>query len=100
MMTVEQLGAIAGVVLSLAFSYIPGVSDKFSALPATTKRISMAVLLLLVAGGALALSCAKIVVSVECTQAGLFSLINTYIAALVANQAAYMIAPGASKSAK
>jgi hypothetical protein len=99
-MTVEQLGAIAGVVLSLAFSYIPGLSDKFSALPATTKRLIMAALLLLVAGGALALSCANIVVSVECTQAGLLALVNTYIAALVANQAAYMIAPGASKSAQ
>ncbi len=38
-MTVEQLGAIAGVILSLLFSYVPGLSDWFSALPATTKRL-------------------------------------------------------------
>ncbi len=98
-MTVEQLGAIAGVLLSLAFSYIPGLSDKFAALPATTKRLIMAGLLLVVAVGALALSCANVVVTVECTQAGLLALINTFIAALVANQAAYMIAPGVSKKA-
>jgi hypothetical protein len=95
-MTVEQLAAIAGVILSLAFSYIPGLSDKFSALEATTKRLIMAGLLLVVAVGAFALSCASVVVTVECTQAGALTLVNVYIAALVANQAAYMIAPGKS----
>lgn len=98
-MTVEQLGAIAGVILSLLFSYVPGLSTKFGGLSATTKRLSMALLLLLVAIGALALSCSNIVVSVTCDQAGLIALVNTYIAALVANQAAYMIAPGVSKPA-
>jgi hypothetical protein len=99
-MTVEQLGAIAGVILSLAFSYIPGLSDKFAALSATTKRLVMAALLFVVAAGALALSCANVVVTVACTQAGLIALVNVYIAALVANQAAYMIAPGVKKAAK
>lgn len=92
-MTAEQLGAIAGVLLSLAFSYIPGLSDKFAALDATVKRLVMAALLLAVAVGALALSCANLVVTVECSQGGLMALINTFIAALVANQAAYLIAP-------
>jgi hypothetical protein len=99
-MTAEQLGAIAGVILSLLFSYVPGLSDKFGGLSATTKRLSMALLLLIVAIGTLALSCSNIVVSVPCTQAGLVSLINVYIAALVANQAAYLIAPGVSKAEK
>lgn len=92
-MTVEQLGAIAGVVLSLAFSYIPGVKDKFAALDSTKKSLVMGGLLLLVAIGALAFSCANLVVTVECSQAGLIGLINTFIAALVANQAAYLISP-------
>lgn len=97
-MTVEQLGAIAGVILSLLFSYIPRLSGKFAALDATIKRLIMAGLLLLVAGGAMALSCAQLVNAVECSQAGLLTLINTYIAALVANQAAYMIAPGVKQA--
>jgi len=99
-MTVEQLGAIAGVILSLLFSYVPGLSDKFAALAATTKRLVMAALLLVVAVGALALSCSAVVITVECSQAGLITLVNTFIAALVANQAAYLIAPGPSKSEK
>ncbi len=98
-MTVEQLGALAGVILSLLFSYVPGLSDKFAALSATTKRLIMAALLLVVAVGALALSCANIIITVECTQAGLIALINVYIAALVANQAAYLISPSIKKVA-
>jgi hypothetical protein len=67
-------------------------------LDATRKRLIMAGLLLLVSVGALGLSCANILVTVACTQAGVLSLVNVFIAALVANQAAYMIAPGVSKN--
>lgn len=92
-MSAEQLAAIVGVVLALAFSYIPGLSDKFAVLDPTVKRLIMAALLFVVAAGALALSCAQIVVTVECSQGGLIALVNTFIAALVANQATYLISP-------
>lgn len=92
-MSSEQLAALAGVILSLAFSYVPGLSDKFAALESTTKRLVMAGLLLLVAVAALGLSCANVVQTVECSQAGVLKLIDTFIAALVANQAAYLISP-------
>ena len=90
-MSAEQLGAVAGVLLSLAFSYIPGLSGKFDALETTTKRLIMAGLLLVVAVGALGLSCLNVVVTVDCSQSGLIGLINVYIAALVANQAMFVI---------
>lgn len=96
-MTAEQLGAFAGLVLSLLFSYVPGLSDRFAALDVTVKRLVMAALLLIVAGGALGLSCAQIVNAVECSQNGLVQLVNVFIAALVANQAAYAISPQKSK---
>lgn len=92
-MTSEQLGALAGLILSLAFSYIPGLSDKFAALDATVKRLIMAALLLVVAVVALLLSCAQIVNTVTCSQAGVIQLVNVFIAALVANQAAFLISP-------
>ena len=92
-MTSEQLGAIAGLILSLAFSYIPGLNDRFAALNPTQKRLSMAALLLVVAVGALGLSCADLLNAVACTRSGAINLVTTFIAALVANQAAFLISP-------
>lgn len=93
----EQLGSIAGVILSLLFSYLPGVRERFDLLAGTEKRLFMAALLLAVSIGALGLSCANIVQAVECSQSGAISLISTFISALVANQAAYLISPKVSK---
>lgn len=92
-MTAEQLGAVAGVALSLAFSYIPGLRDRFATLDQVHKSMWMALLLLAVAVIAFGLSCASVIVSVECSQAGAIGLVNVYIAALVANQGAFLISP-------
>lgn len=92
-MTDVALSAVAGVVLSLAFSYIPGLSGWFDKLQPTEKRLMMAVLLAIVASGALFLGCTNIITGVACTQAGVIGLVNAYIAALVANQAAFTISP-------
>ncbi len=73
-MTPESLRAIAGMILSLIFSYVPKVNEWFAAKDPTIKRLLMAGLLLLVAGllllvaaGALGLSCAQVITSVECS---------------------------------
>ncbi len=92
-MTIEQLAAVAGVVLSLAFSYVPGLNAKFDAQPPTIKRLVMAALLLVVALGAFGLSCAQIISDVACTQAGAIGLVQVFIAALVANQGAFLLSP-------
>lgn len=92
-MTADLLSAIAGVVLSLAFSYVPGVSGWFDALEATRKRLTMAVLLLLTTAGAFGLSCAGVIDVAACTQTGAWSMVSAFIAALVANQATYLISP-------
>lgn len=92
-MTAEQLSALAGVILSLAFSYLPGLAPWFDKLETTVKRLVMALLLLVVAAGAFGLSCAGVVDAATCTQAGAWSLLNVFVAALVANQATYLISP-------
>jgi len=92
-MTPESLSAIAGMVLSLLFSYVPGLNDWYAAKDPTIKRLLMAGLLLLVAAGALGLSCANVITSIECSQNGLLNLVTTFISALVANQATYQISP-------
>lgn len=92
----EQLAAVAGVALSLLFSYVPGLREKFATLDKVRKSLAMAVMLLIVAGGALGLSCTKVINVIECSQNGVVQLVNVYIAALVANQAAYLISPSLS----
>jgi hypothetical protein len=91
-MTAETISAIAGVLLSLVFAYFPGVSGWFANLDGTYKRLVMALSLLMVAGGALALSCWQIMYTVSCDQAGIVALVQSFIAALVANQATYSLA--------
>lgn len=95
-MTPEQLAALAGTLLSLAFSYIPGLAPWFDELEPTRKRLIMAVLLAVVAAIALGMSCVGWIsaeASAACTQGGALQLVTTYIAALVANQATYAISP-------
>lgn len=92
-MTSDLLSAIAGIVLSLLFSYIPGLSTKFAKLASSTKRLIMAGLLLATAGAAFGLSCANVFASVTCDKPGILGLISNFIFALIANQGAYSISP-------
>ena len=57
-MTSDQLSALAGVALSLAFSYFPGLREWFAGLDGVRKRLFMAAMLLAISGSVFALSCA------------------------------------------
>lgn len=96
-MSTETLTAAAGILISLACSYIPKLKDKYAALDGTQKRLMMLTALLAITAGTFGLSCAKVaiagVVLVTCDQVGAISLIQPFIAALVANQAAFLISP-------
>ena len=87
----DALAVIAGAVLSLLFSYVPGLNTWFAAKAPEFKRLFMAVLMLVVAGAAIGLSCAQIISGVACTQAGLFQLLGAWILAVAANQGAYSL---------
>ena len=91
-MSAENLGAIAGVVLSLLFSYIPGLSDWFAGLDKGNKQALMGVLLVLVAAGVFGLNCAHLFdFGLACSTAGAVDFVQVLIAALVANQGMYLI---------
>lgn len=90
-MTTETLAAVAAVLLSLAFSYVPGLRDKFELLDSTHKRLVMLACLAVVALAALGLSCANLWDFVVCDRVGILQLIETFVAAAVANQAAYLL---------
>jgi hypothetical protein len=93
-MTNEQtLAAIAGVVLSLLFSYVPGMREWFDALEGTYKRLLMLALLAIVSVGIFVLGCAGVVQGIPCTQDGGWQLLQLFIAAAIANQTAYSFAP-------
>ena len=88
-----QLAALSGVVLSLIFSYAPGVKDWYGKQDGQTKSLVMLGCLALVAVGAYGLSCANWWPSVTCDEAGIKALVEAFIAALVSNQATYVITP-------
>ena len=92
-MTADELSAIAGCVLSLAFSYIPGVKGWFDNLQPDQKRGIVALSLVVVALAIFGLSCGGIVATVTCDQPGALGLVEMLIAALVANQATFLLSP-------
>jgi hypothetical protein len=90
-MTSENLARFAGIVLSLAFSYVPGLQEKYNALSGIYKRLIMAGALVVVAGAIFGLSCAGVMDGVTCTKEGAVGLVQVFIAAVIANQATYAL---------
>lgn len=106
-MTPETLSAVAAIVLSLVFAYVPKLNTWYAAQEEQTKKLVMLVALVLVAGGSFALACAGLIedlfgLALTCDRAGAVGLIRAFILALVANQATFLIAPqsGAVKRIK
>ena len=94
-MSAEQLGLVAGALLSLVLSYVPGLAPKYKALAGDQNRLIMAGLLLIVAVGAFGAACGNLVEStVTCDQEGALGLVTVFIYALVANQTTFTISPG------
>lgn len=95
-MTVEQLAQYAGVVLALLLAYIPGLADWYGAKDTMTKARIMGGLLIAVTVAVYALACAHIIadlgLAVACTKTGLLQLVQILLAALIANQATYLLA--------
>jgi|SRR3972149_4529453 len=96
-MTATILSGIAGVILSLLFSYVPKLNTKFAAKSAEEKKLWMLALLAVVAGGAFGLSCtqygAMLGIPIVCTDAGLIELIKVLAAAAIANQTTFALTP-------
>jgi hypothetical protein len=94
-MTAENLAAICGVVLSLIFSYMPGLSGKWENLLPEIKRLIMLGMLVVVAGVAFGLACsgwgADFWIVLTCDKAGFVGLVQALIYAVMANQTAYLI---------
>lgn len=92
--TPDLIVMIAGVFLSLLFSYIPKLNTAFAALSSEAKRLIMLGLLVLTTAGIYAGSCAGIFSSgITCDQNGLLGLLWMLILSVIANQSTYNITP-------
>ena len=94
-MNADTLALIAGVVMSLAFSYIPGLKTWFGKLASERKQLTMGIVLVAVAGAILGLACAGVGgdlgIAVTCDRAGVLAFARVLILALIANQSTYLI---------
>lgn len=104
------LAAIAGAVLSLFFSLTPTVKDWFDLQAPNVKRGIMLALLALVAVAFYGASCGglidalispllggQVAIAVSCDKAGALTLVQAFIYAAIANQAAYALTPKRQK---
>jgi len=95
-MTSEQLAQIAGVVLSLLLAYVPGLASWYNAKDTQSKARVMGLLLILITVGIFAMACAHLIsefgLTIACTKAGAVQFVQILIAALIANQAAFLLA--------
>lgn len=97
-----QLAAIAGLIISLAFSLIPGLKTWYDAKAPTDKQAIMGGVLVVVAAAIFGISCTSFGASiglggVECSIKGAWGFLQILIAALVANQGTYLITRKPSK---
>jgi hypothetical protein len=98
-MSADSLSIAAGVLLSLVFSYIPGLNGKFAELSKEYKQLIMLAVLVIISCAVYGLSCAgwgeSWGISVSCDQAGLQALIRSFILAMIGNQSMYTLTPEA-----
>ena len=101
-MTPQSISTAAAVLLSLAFSYIPNLSDWYAKLDGVRKRLVMLCLLVAAALSAFVLACSghasAFGLTVTCDEPGAIALLQSLVLAVMANQSAYLITPRRSAS--
>lgn len=89
-MTAEGLVALAGVLLSLIFRYVPKAAPWFEAQSAQAKASIMLGLVTLVAGAVYGLSCYGPYTFVACDSGGVWELAELWVKAVAANQVTHV----------
>lgn len=96
-MTSDLLATTSGAVLSLLFSYIPGLSGWYEKLDGTYKRLVMLAALVLTTGACFSLACsgwgAEYGLQVTCDRKSLAGLLQALLLAIMANQSIYSLKP-------
>lgn len=89
----DIIASVAGVLISLVCSYVPGVKDIFAALDPTRKRLVVLIALAVASIGIFGASCAGLVSTVACTQEGASAILRAFVVAMVTSQGAYLLSP-------
>ena len=92
-MTDNVIASLAGALLALLFGYAPGVRPWYEALEPTRKALVMLLLLAVAAAVLYGAACYTPLgaAGITCDEAGLWTVVRLFLAALVANQATYQI---------
>jgi hypothetical protein len=93
-LTPAILAALAGAVLSLLFSYIPGLNTWYAGKGEEVKKLIMALLLLMLAGSLFGLQCGGVLeAGLTCDKQGVIQLAWIFLAAIMANQSVFKLTP-------
>lgn len=90
-MSEQTIASIAGIIISLAFSYVPGLKDKYGELSGQSKALVMLGALLLACGVIFGAACLDFWQMVACNAEGAKSLVPLFISAAIANQGTYLL---------
>jgi hypothetical protein len=94
--TATGVGGAAGILLSLFFSYVPGLRLKYAALHEDWKKVVMLGAIVAISAGIIGLSCTGVIPFIACDKAGLIDFAFVFISTLIANQSTYPITPKAT----
>lgn len=92
-MTAQGLVAIASVLLSVLFTYVPGMNEWYAGMQKTHKQLLMGGLLVLTTGFIMLSSCMEWWTWVECDKQGVLDMLATLALAIAANQGTHQITP-------
>lgn len=93
-LTAEMLGAIAGILISLALAYIPGLHTRFQNLDSDVKRLILGILLLAATVAIALLDCGGVIsTGIACDKFGVWQYVSIFIMAIIGNQTAYTTLP-------
>ena len=97
-----DIAAVAGTLLSLGFSYIPGLDERYQALDGSRKRLVMLFMLLVTAVGIFTLRCIPGTDGLgvppgTCDQPGAWGLARLFVVAALANQGTFLLSPKPAK---
>lgn len=91
--TPEVLGGLGGIVLSMLFTYIPGLRTNWANLPKEKQQLYMMGMLLGITGLVIASSCFNLWVFISCTKEGIMGIFGVFGSAVLGNVTAYNALP-------